>query len=202
MQKIDIKEQIVKVIAKINEKNPYYTVGLFLLVLFLADYFLVMQFQLRTLQSLSPKIMTTAKDLETAKSDITKIAQYQNQAKQLKEKLKKISNKIKSREEVPLILGNISKVAESNGVRIEQIMPNTARTEPILKNSDGQYFSVPISIEAKAAYHNLGRFINQLEIEEGFLSVPDFVISASTDDPTREDIKLTINAIIFEKTQK
>ena len=39
---------------------------------------------------------------------------------------------IKSKEEIPLIMENISRIANKNDVRIEQVMPDTGNEEEIL----------------------------------------------------------------------
>ncbi|MDZ4242529.1 MAG: hypothetical protein U1D99_06870, partial [Candidatus Omnitrophota bacterium] len=56
-------EEITKIIAKLNEKNPYYVpIGGLLLILVL-DYFLIMQFQLANIRTLNPKVATLSQDL-------------------------------------------------------------------------------------------------------------------------------------------
>ena len=46
MDKISVVDQLTKLIQKINEKNPYYTVIAGLIIVLVIDYFLLLQFQL------------------------------------------------------------------------------------------------------------------------------------------------------------
>lgn len=194
--------QLSQVIAKINEKNPYYLIIGLLFVILILDYMLVMQFQLRTLSSLNPKIKTLAEEVTTTRNNIRRLSQYKEEIARLGGELERINQRIRRREEIPHILENISVLANKNGVKIEQIMPDTQLDEPILKNNEGQYFPVPIIIEAKSGYHNFGRFLNQMEEEGVLMNVSEFTIAANAQDMRWHSIKLTINTIVFDKTQR
>ena len=193
-----IGEQVSGVVARINEKNPYYTLGLFLLIVFLLDYFLVMQFQLRTLYHLNPKVSMLSQELRTTQDTISKLQQYQVEVKKLSQKVRLLNSQIRTREQLPLVIDSIMRLAKKTGVRVEQIMPNSTAPESILKNNEGQYFSIPLVVEARAGYHNFGKFLNLLEREEAFLNIGDFTISASSTEAAQHDIKMNLNAIVFE----
>jgi len=193
-----IFSQLSGTVAKVNEKNPYYTLGAFLLVLFLLDYFLLMQVQLGVLFRLNPKVTTAVEELKTTRADIAKVGEYRQQIVALEAKVKKINEKIHARDEVPLVINKVTRLAKNNGVRIEQIMPDSSSAEPIVKDSEGQYYAVPLRIDARATYHDFGRFVNHLEREEAFLTIGDFMIEASPADSSLHVIKLTLNAIVFE----
>ena len=193
-------KQIAQMINRINEKNPYYVVIGAVVALLVLDYICVLQFQVRTLSSLNPKTKTLADDYDSTNNNIKRLPQYQKEVRRLEGQLERVSRKIRTREEIPQILENISVVANENGVHIEQIMPNTTVEEPILKNNDGQYFIVPIIVEGRSSYHDFGRFFNQLEEEGVLLNVPDFTIAANAQEPRLHRVKLTINAIVLEKT--
>lgn len=193
-----IREKVFGAVAQINAKNPYYMLGLFLAVLFLADYLLLMQFQLRVLYVLNPKVGILGKELRTTKDDIAKRAEYQQELQRLSEKVKAMNTKIRTREEMTLIIDNVSRLARANGVRIEQIMPDSESSEPILKNTGGQYFIIPLRVEARAGYHSFGKFLNQIEREEAFLTLGDFSIQGNPTDSTKHKINVNIKAIVFE----
>jgi type IV pilus assembly protein PilO len=193
-----IFSQIVSVVTRFSEKNPYYALGAFLLVVFLLDYFLIMQFQLGALFQLNPKLTTVAEDMRSTRSDIAKIGEYRQQIVSLGAMAKKVNSKIHTRDEIPLVINNVTRLAKRNSIRIEQIMPDSSAPEPIVKDSEGQYYAVPLRIEARGTYHDFGRFINQLENEEVFLTIGNFRMDASPLDSALHVIKLTLNAVVFE----
>ena len=195
----NLTEQFFRVVNQINQKNPFYTLIGLMVIIFLVAYFGAIQFQLATLRSMNPKIGTLAEEIKTAKNNIQRLPQFQMEITKLSEKLNKLKDKIKNKDQVPEILENISRVAGSNNVRIDQLIPNTSVGDPILKNNDGKYYAVPIVVEGLGSYHEVGRFINELETEQMFLQISNFSIGADDTDPMRHRIKLTINAIVFEK---
>jgi Tfp pilus assembly protein PilO len=109
-----------------------------------------------------------------------------------------MNSKIRTREEIPLIIDTVSRLAKMHGIRVEEILPNASVSEPILKDNEGQYFSVPLLIKARAGYHNFGKFINQIEREENFFTLGDFSIETNPMDATHPSIKMNLNAIVFE----
>ncbi len=202
MKSIDIREKCLQGITKINEKNPYLTIIGFLVLVFVVDYLLIMQFQMKTLRALASKMTTTRTNLEKSRQDIQRFSAYQNQLKRSRDTFEQVNSKVRAKEDLPLILESISRIANKNGVRLEQVMPNTSLMEPVLKDNDGQYFSVPIQVKARSEYHDFGRFLNQLESEEIFLKISEFVIRSNSNDHTRHDIELTVQAIVFETKEK
>ena len=198
MDKINVTDQLTKLIQKINEKNPYYVIIAALVVVLVVDYFLLMQFQFSNLRSLNPKLHTLEQELKTTRNNIKEMNAFQNQIKLLNVKGQDINSQIKSKEEIPLILENISRLASKYGVVIDEIVPNTTNEEIIMKNNDGQYLSIPVKVLAYSGYHNLGRFLNQLENEEKFFTISDFSITGNSQDTVHHVISLTLRALVFE----
>jgi len=201
--KIDeYRDKALSLLNTLNEKNPYLVILGLLCVVLVADYFLIMQFQIGTLGSLDEKMAGVRKNVDESEENIQRFAAFQNELKRLRAKYEKIDRRVHGKDELPLIMENISRIANNNNLRVGKMMPNTADLESIMKNNDGQYFSIPIQVEAKSDYHNFGRFLNQLENEQIFMRVPEFVIRAGRDDQTRHDIELTLHAIVFEKEEE
>jgi len=199
--KTDVKENITKTVNAINAKNPFLLIGIVLLVVFILDYLFVMQFQLGTLRSLSPKIKELSEEVKTTKKNIELLPQFRKELTRLSGELGDINRKIRTRQDIPAILEDISRLANKNGVKIQQIMPNTSVEKSLLQNEDGQYFSIPIIMEARSGYHQFGKFLNQLENEDVLLQTRDFTIAASKESLSHA-IKITFDAIIVERPQK
>lgn len=195
-------DKISQVIPKLNEKNRYYILGGLLFVIFLVDYFLVMAPQLGTLRVLNPKITLLASDIKTAEENNRMLSQYRVDQERLLEKINAANKRIISKEEVPLIMEKISRMANKAGVKIDQIMPLKGSEEMVMKNNEGKYYSLPILIDARSGFHGFGRFINDLEKYEGFLSVANFMFAADANDTTHHVAKLTVKVIIFERVEE
>ena len=197
---MNVLENIESKFPKINEKNRNWILGGILLAIFLGDYFLLMQpLQLRNLMKINSEIGVMSKDFMQGKTDIQRKDQYQAQLKELKEEKEMIGNRILSEEEIPLIMENISHLARKNDVRINQIMPLKEALKEVLDTEEGKYLSLPILVNSRAAYHDLGRFVNDIENDKIFMSILAFDIAASGDDPKNHSVRITIKAFVIRK---
>ncbi|MBP9854561.1 MAG: type 4a pilus biogenesis protein PilO [Candidatus Omnitrophica bacterium] len=196
--KNNVKEQFKEKFEKMDEKTIYIIFAAVLFSVFLLDYFVLMRPQLAALTKINPEIKILSDDIAKAKIDITKLDQYQKNVVELEEGIQKENKKVEPKEDVPLILEHISRLANKNGVKINQIMPNAVDSEIVLENNERVYYSLPIEVEAKAGYHNFGRFINAIENGDKFLRVKKLTM-ASMAGAKDHSVKLTLEAIVYEK---
>ena len=193
-----ILDKILNSLPQVSDKNRKFILGGILFLIFVVYYFVIMQPQLSTLRALNPEIMVITQDLQRAKDDIARMATYKKQVAELQNKVNQLGGGIKSREEVPRILERISLLANKYRMRIDQIMPLAENQELLLKNNDGKYFALPILIECRSGYHDLGRFLNEMGQNDVSLTIDKFTITANSQNLLKHSIKLTINAIILE----
>lgn len=183
---------------QINEKNRNYILGGLLVVIFLIYYFIIMRPQLTTLRKLSPEISVLSQDLKKAKEDIQKLNEYQMQVDKLKTKTSGLSERIKTKEEVPVILERISYLANKYHIRVDRVVPMFETQELVMKGKEGKYFSLPIMIEASSGYHDFGRFLTDVENNNISLTVDKFSILANTQDTLKHTVKLTLYAVVLD----
>ncbi|MDO8581114.1 MAG: type 4a pilus biogenesis protein PilO [Candidatus Omnitrophota bacterium] len=196
--KKDYSKAVSTLISNIDEKYRYYIGGGVLLFLFLLDYFIIMGPQLNNLTKMTPQCKLMEEDIQKAETDIQNKENYQKQVKDLSAKITEEDVKIRSKEEVPLTLEYISRLADENNIRIDQIKPNTAGQNKLLENKGRRYFAVPIVLEAKGGYHDVGKFLNQIESGDVFFNIKDFSMT-SLGESKYHKIKLTLEAITYEK---
>ena len=199
MNPAELKAKITGGITKIYENNPFLLIGGVILVVLLVDYFLVMQFQLRILGTLNPKISERSQELKTTQNNVERMPQYKKEAGRIKSELARASRRIKTKEEIPLVLKDISRIANIHSVRIEEVFQDTSLDNPILENSEGKYYILPVEIQARSSYHDFGRFLNQLENEGAIMNIPEFKIAASSGETAKHSIRLVINTVVLEK---
>lgn len=193
-----MKIKISELISKIDEKNRhYFLIGALLFVFFL-DYFILMRPQLVTLTKINPEIKMLSRDIEKAREDIQKLSFYQSEVKRLESLLAETSQKVKSKEEVSIILEQISRMANQNNVKIDQFMPFVEDQKVLLDDNKRSYYALPILVQGRSGYHDLGRFLNQLEKSNLFLYVTSFSIIAG-EDARAHALKMNLQAIVFEE---
>lgn len=194
----NIKADAQKFIEQVNEKNPYYLVIGVLIVVLLLDYFLIMQFQLGQMRTLGPKITEIKKDIQLFENNKDRVDKYKEDIIELDVQLAGLQERLRTTEEIPIVLENLSRLANDNKVFIEQILPETSLNEPILENKEGRFYLLPVLIDARSSYHHFGQFVNDLEIKGALMRIDRLSILTNIDNPRQHRIKLTILAVIFE----
>ncbi len=195
-----IPEKYIVLLSNMDAKTRYYIFIGVLLMVFLLDYFIIMKPQLDALVRINPKIELKVKDIDSVKKNRGKIGQYKVDVEKLKKELAVISLKVKTKEEVPIILERVSRLANKNGIKIERIMPNEQGKKTLLEESGRRYYSLPIIIVAKCEYHDFGHFLNMIEKDEIALKTGTFTISKE-EGVKQQAVKLTINAIMYEEVK-
>ena len=200
--KSSLRDEITGLISKINNQNPFLIVGIILGFILVVYYFIFLQGKIKETTEIGGEVSNLQQSLDVTKNNIQRFSQYQDELKNLQNRLESLNKKVKTSEEIPSALENLSRAAADNGVKIEQMMPDTARGEAVLKNKEGKFIAIPIIIGARSTYHNFGKFVNVLEREGVFSSIPDFGIMVNPDDNNQHLVKLVLKIIIFEKLEK
>ena len=202
--KIKLPPQIADKLSELGDKlknadqqTIYYIFAGVLVGIFLLDYLLIMRPQIKTLTKLTPEINEMKGNVERTGTNLLRLNDYRTQIKELKDEIVDLNRSIGTKEEVPLLLEKISRVAHENGIKINQIMPRTNNQELILEKDEREYYSLPILIEAKSTYHDLGRFLNDIENNEVYFEADGILISRGQSTKINS-IKLTLNAIVYE----
>ena len=196
--KIKLPDKLTKFWEEIDEKNFYRIFWGALVLIFILDYVLFMRLQLNALWKINPQIKELSENYKQAKVDIERQPEYEKQVEQLKQVMVDVQVKIKSREDVPLILERISRLAQENGIKIDQITPFSGQSTVLLEKSGRKYYSVPISVEAQSGYHDFGRFLNRLENDKVFLKTDSFTFLGKGSGSSHS-IKLILQAIVYEE---
>ncbi len=201
--KVDLKninfDTITEKIKKLDPKYRYVIFGAALLLVFLLNYLLVLRPLMGSLNKMGAKTSELRQNLQSVKNDIARIDQNRAALEKIRGQINEVKIKIRSKQEVPLILEDISRAASRNGVKIDQLMPLKDQQEVLAKNNDIKYSSMPILIQARSTYHDLGRFLAQLEADKIFYSLSSFSIAANPKESTHHTVQLTVKSVISEK---
>ena len=186
-------------IPEMTRKMKYYFLAGFVFFIFLFDYIFIMGFQINALKSLSPKNLELSENLKETKYNLENMPHYQKEVSRLREKLLRVETSILSREEIPMLLEKISRLAISSDVQIDQIMPLKDSQELVLENDGGKYFALPIYVRGQGSYHAIGKLFNRIETDKIFMSIEDFDISQNSSHPRKHIVKSAITIFVMEK---
>lgn len=139
-----------------------------------------------------------SKEVSQTKEDIANISKFEEQLRDLKQKVSSYEKNIPKEQEISVLLKELSEFAQATDVKILVIQPleetKKEGKEVVTVDTKMPYLEVPISIEGKATYHNLGFFINELENAEHFMRITDIKIQVDSSMPRWHNVKLTIGA--------
>ncbi|MBU1087415.1 MAG: type 4a pilus biogenesis protein PilO [Candidatus Omnitrophica bacterium] len=95
-----------------------------------------------------------------------------------------------AQKDFPVFLELISKLAKNNDVKIVAIEPQK------ITEAQGLFFiNIPVFIDAYCGYHELGKFINDIESADKFMRIGNLKIRK--DDPDTDKIQVFISIYAF-----
>ena len=157
--------------------------------------------QLKALGTLGQNITKLDKDIKETNYNLERISLFKAEAQRLRENLVKTERSVLSRQEVPLALDKISRIAADVNVQIDQIMPLKDSESLALESVEGQYYALPIFVKAVGGYHDIGKFFNQLETNEIFMTIEDFEIMHNNLNPREHILKMAITIFTLQRDE-
>lgn len=168
------------------------SLGIAALVLYI--YFIFLPQVLNDVNDIK-RIIKTKAELKAAESLIAGREGLKKKVGEYNEKINLYEKKLPAQQEIPNLLENLSKMAKSANITIVGITPVELKTQKEKTNS--VYQEIPILITAKSGYHELGRFLNNLENGSEFMKVVDIGIKADATTPKKHDVELMIYTYVL-----
>jgi type IV pilus assembly protein PilO len=114
------------------------------------------------------------------------LARFKQEAQALRTKLEAAKERLPSEKEIPGLYRQVSDLAFQSGLSVSLFQPKDPATKDI-------YQEVPISINAEAAYHQLGSFFDRLSRLPRILNLTDLKLAGITraTGTVRADLILT-----------
>ncbi|MBI3314965.1 MAG: type 4a pilus biogenesis protein PilO [Candidatus Omnitrophica bacterium] len=200
-----MKISVQDIMRSINRADIKVRYGIFagiLLAAFALDYFLLMGPQIRSLKGLAEAAKTASADIQRVSHDLQRIQQIKDGLNSSRAELEAMSLKIRSPQEVPLILEEISRTANQFNVKIDQLKPMPESQETLISTPEGKYYALPIVIKAVCGYHMFGHFLNTLESGHLFFILRDWHMEAGPQDVKGLLVQATLKVILTEKPGK
>ncbi len=105
-------------------------------------------------------------------------------------------NRLPPQKEFPVFLELISALAKKNNIKIIAIEP-----QAMIDNPDLFYMEFPVLIDALCGYHDLGRFINNLEDAKIFMKIKDIKIANDDIIPKQHNVFLNISTFCLKEVE-
>ena len=156
---------------------------LFVLIVVLGYYYHIANLSDRLAAS-ERKELELRREFEHKAFEAQNLDAYKLQLQEMRDSFGALVSQLPSDTEVPGLLEDISAKGELNGLTIESIDLQDEVSEEF-------YVELPIAIEARGSYHNLGAFISGMAGLPRIVTLHDFDIEMSGDDSSNLSMEIT-----------
>ncbi len=177
------------------EKKKIFLVGGVAIVVLFVYFQLLLGPALGRIGRVRSEARQLRQSLKAVQAGLSQLPQMEKKTTRLREKVRMAEDHFPSKLELPELLERLSEVAETSDVKIVEIEP----TKPLSLESGGDqplYEEVPIALNAKSGYHELGLFINQLENSKRYFVVKDIRIKKDSSDSKRHHVDLVLQTFV------
>lgn len=129
-------------------------------------------------------------DLKEAQHNIDNIPKFKTNIAAYEEKIDRYEKMLPTEQEIPALLESLSGMARNSNIKIVGIMPVITKEDKTKKAF--VYQEKPILVNAKSGYHELGKFMSNMENADRFMKVSDIQIKTSSQSPSKHDVELTV----------
>lgn len=194
---LKVRDKLEKLGEELDKKKIFLLILLSLVILYI-DFSFIIKLQLKGVRSIREKIIKIKKDIGNLNKDLAALQNLKQKQTKVEKKQEEIlkAKRIISEGQIPLLLQDISDLANRYKVKIMQIRPSKdakAKEEVI----EGEAFlPITIMLDLSCTYHSLGSFINALENTGVFIAVQDIKIRRSSDNYLSGDVDLTLKTYV------
>jgi Tfp pilus assembly protein PilO len=146
--------------------------------------------QVAGLFSTAAKVNKLKADLKNANADIARIGEMKASIASYAEKMGRYGDILPTEEGIPALLESLADMARASNMKIISIVPAEEKGGKALKGQ--AYQAIPITINAKAGYHELGRFMGTLENSGRFMKFADIRVRSIAASPKKHDVELLV----------
>jgi len=132
---------------------------------------------------------TLTSEVRAAENDVAKIDSLKKEITTYRSKIESYESMLPVEQEVPKLLETLSTMARSSSIKIVGITPLASKQEA---SPERIYQEIPIMISAKSGYHELGKFLFDLESSDRFMKVADIDIKENKSNLKKHDVELLV----------
>ena len=180
-----------------REKNQFLILSVLVIAIILVAYFyFFLKPQISALRKVLPKVGAVNKDIKEVNKQIDSIDEVKARINALKEKVGQYETRLPTKKEISLILNHLSALASKEDIKIIGIKElDTIKGE--MQEGEQAYSGVPIEIDMKSGYHQLGKFISEIESSDRLMKIDDLEIKSTSENLTEHDVKLIISSFVL-----
>ena len=193
------KIDITNITKLIKEKNRVLVLFILVIAIILAAYFyFFLKPEIGALRKVLTKVAGLNKNIKEVDKLIDNIDSFKTRIADLKEKVGQYETRLPTKKEISSILNHLSALASQEDIKITGIKElETIKGE--MQEGEQAYSGVPIEIDMKSGYHQLGKFISQIENSDRLMKIDDLEIKSTSENLTEHNVKLIVSSFVLVK---
>lgn len=168
------------------------------LIIIYLDFTFLLKLQLQSIKKVQPKIIRLKKDLDDLTKGLDSMQNLNNEQLEARQKILSKTKRIVSEDQVDSLLQIVSDMANKNNVVVLQMKPSREPQGPKQKKTPEMEKFIPIliSLDLSCDYHQLGKFINDLENAQTFIAVQDLKILPQPADYLKQKLSVVLKTYV------
>lgn len=158
------------------------TVGILLLPLIIF-YFTYYQQKAKTIQNLNQQKVSLTKQIQTVKLKAANLAKFEKEVKEAEKQFLETAALLPKEKEIPKLLKDISALGRNAGL-------DFLTFKPLADIPKDFYAEIPVTINVRGPYHNMGYFFDQVSKLTRIVSVTNVKMSS----PKKEGGEMLLNS--------
>jgi type IV pilus assembly protein PilO len=154
-------------------------------------YFFVLLPQLDRLQSLESEFDQLGQKLRESQAIAANLPRVQKEVELLDQKLAEALTKLPNSEEIPALLQTVSDLGKDAGLEFLLFKPGGATPKDF-------YAEVPLELQIKGRYHDMGLFFNKIGRLPRIVTIRDLDLGKPTPGPGGVELTANCKAVTFK----
>jgi len=138
----------------------------------------------KEIKKLDSQRLRVEKELSTLEATAREMPKYEKEMEETEEKFRAASLLLPQQQEIPSLLTNISSLGTGSGLDFVTFQPQSEAPKDF-------YAEIPVRIQVKGPYHNVGLFLYKISLLDRIVTVSD--ISMGSPTPVDNEMMLSTN---------
>ncbi len=167
-------------------------------LIIVVSYQLILSPLLFKVRDIAGQLAQRKRDVQTAQISPEALAKLEQEIAQVKEGMRYYHKRLQTEAGIPEMLKELNQIAGDLNIKFAGVKPKDAQRISLSADA-GVLVQIPIAVELKCGYHQLGQFINRIESSSTrFMKVTELKVSSNTQDIWVHNVELVITTYILE----
>ncbi len=173
-----------------------YVIGGAVMIASLLYAFLVVVPAFKGFVEFSGKARGIEKKMRLLNTRVKSLADLDKKLGSMKDEDKNYGELLPYQKDFPELLDGLASIAKESGVTIQSIIPGQLSSIGTKKEKNKYFKVMLVAITAKSGYHQLGRFISNLEQANRFISLDNLQIAYNKKTPRWHNVRITLKTYV------